>query len=104
MYTVPSGVDMINRSFTHCSFNFDIQKTNSATSASSNPKQVSAASAPIEQKKKATLKAKSKSVRKPGSEGHVLGGADYVELMMGGRRKAKEEAAKLPKDDDDVDM
>ena len=33
-----------------------------------------------------------------GSDGRVLGGADYVELMMGGRRKAKEEAMKLPRD------
>ncbi|KAH8085406.1 hypothetical protein BXZ70DRAFT_1011851 [Cristinia sonorae] len=60
-------------------------------------------SAPSDQKKKASLKAKTK-LRKPGSEGHVLGGADYVELMMGGRRKAREEAAKLPRDEDDVDM
>lgn len=28
-------------------------------------------------------------------EGGVLGGADYVSLMMGGRRKAKKEAQKL---------
>jgi len=38
----------------------------------------------------------------PGSTGsgkgkrYVLGGADYVELVMGTRRKAREEAAKLP--------
>jgi hypothetical protein len=30
--------------------------------------------------------------------GGLLGGADYVALMMGGRRKAREEAKKLPKD------
>ncbi|KAG8697337.1 hypothetical protein FRC09_007932 [Ceratobasidium sp. 395] len=29
-------------------------------------------------------------------EGHVLGGADYVTLMMGGRAKARQEALKLP--------
>ncbi|KAG8750237.1 hypothetical protein FRC11_010611 [Ceratobasidium sp. 423] len=35
-----------------------------------------------------------------GQGGHVLGGADYVTLMMGGRAKAREEALKLPVDDD----
>ncbi|ESK95784.1 hypothetical protein Moror_12396 [Moniliophthora roreri MCA 2997] len=51
-------------------------------------------------KKKANLKEKAKatatasqSKRKEG--GRVLGDVDYVSLMMGGRRKAKEEAAKL---------
>lgn len=34
------------------------------------------------------------------NEGPVLGGADYVTLMMGGRRKAREEAIKLPEDED----
>jgi len=29
---------------------------------------------------------------------HVLGGADYVDIMMGSRKKAREEAAKLPRD------
>jgi hypothetical protein len=58
-------------------------------------------SAPSEQKKKSGLKAKAYK-RKPDAEGHVLGGADYVELMMGSRRKAREEAAKLPKDPEDA--
>ncbi|TCD70744.1 hypothetical protein EIP91_001773 [Steccherinum ochraceum] len=72
----------------------------SSTSGSSLSKSATS-STPGEQKKKATLKAKTKApLRKPGSEGHVLGGADYVELMMGGRRKAREEASKLPKDED----
>ncbi|KAL9711292.1 hypothetical protein Ac2012v2_005832 [Leucoagaricus gongylophorus] len=31
-------------------------------------------------------------------EKRVLGGADYVTLMMGGRRKAQCEATKLPQD------
>ncbi|CAE6449347.1 unnamed protein product, partial [Rhizoctonia solani] len=35
-----------------------------------------------------------------GREGYVLGGADYVTLMMGGRAKAREEALKLPVDED----
>ncbi|KAL0575297.1 hypothetical protein V5O48_006674 [Marasmius crinis-equi] len=49
-------------------------------------------------KKKANLKEKSKATSQQSnrSEGeHVLGDVDYVSLMMGGRRKAKEEAAKL---------
>ncbi|KAG7088219.1 hypothetical protein E1B28_012236 [Marasmius oreades] len=49
-------------------------------------------------KKKTTLKEKSKagfqiSSKKDGE--NVLGDVDYVSLMMGGRRKAKEEALKL---------
>jgi hypothetical protein len=34
------------------------------------------------------------------SDGHVLGGADYVDLHMGSRRRAREEAAKLPQSQD----
>ncbi|THH19075.1 hypothetical protein EW146_g2020 [Bondarzewia mesenterica] len=49
-------------------------------------------------KRKAGLKDKT-GKRKPGLEGNVLGGADYVDLMMGGRQKARREAAKLPQDD-----
>jgi hypothetical protein len=45
------------------------------------------------------LKDKSGSKRKQGaSQGNVLGGADYVSLMMGGRKKARDEAEKLPKE------
>lgn len=51
-------------------------------------------------RRRADLKSKSKS--KPSSSKatgeHVLGGADYVTLLMGGRKKAAEEALKLPKD------
>ncbi|KAL0960982.1 hypothetical protein HGRIS_005979 [Hohenbuehelia grisea] len=51
-------------------------------------------------KKKATLKDKTKSKpSKTGSSDGVLGGADYVSLLMGGRRKAREEAEKLPRDE-----
>ena len=32
--------------------------------------------------------------------GHVLGGADYVDIMMGSRRREREEALKLPRDTD----
>ncbi|KAG2127875.1 hypothetical protein BD769DRAFT_1459726 [Suillus cothurnatus] len=50
-------------------------------------------------RKRADLKSKSKS--KPSSSKatgeHILGGADYVTLLMGGRKKAAEEALKLPK-------
>ncbi|KAI8978870.1 hypothetical protein BD414DRAFT_421486 [Trametes punicea] len=61
------------------------------------PKAVVAAPTPKEQKKHAGLKAKASKHKREG-DGPVLGGADYVELMLGSRRKAKEEAAKLPKD------
>ncbi|TFK24989.1 hypothetical protein FA15DRAFT_591588 [Coprinopsis marcescibilis] len=53
-------------------------------------------------KKKTTLKDKSSKSKSENREGPVLGGADYVALMMGGRRKAKAEAAKLPTDDSDM--
>ncbi|KAG1792946.1 uncharacterized protein HD556DRAFT_1444025 [Suillus plorans] len=52
--------------------------------------------------RRADLKSKSKSKSKPSSSKvtgeRVLGGADYVTLLMGGRKKAAEEALKLPKD------
>ncbi|KAK7690260.1 hypothetical protein QCA50_006915 [Cerrena zonata] len=53
--------------------------------------------APQEQKKKANLK--SKATKRKEGDGPVLGGADYVSLMMGSRKKARQEAAKLPKED-----
>ncbi|KAK7469073.1 hypothetical protein VKT23_003566 [Stygiomarasmius scandens] len=47
-------------------------------------------------KKKANLKEKAKQASSTRKEGdHVLGDVDYVSLMMGGRRKAKQEAEKL---------
>ncbi|KIM63365.1 hypothetical protein SCLCIDRAFT_117548 [Scleroderma citrinum Foug A] len=53
-------------------------------------------------KKRADLRSKVKSRGKSGSKGadggYVLGQADYVTLMMGGRRRVAEEALKLPKD------
>ncbi|KAN0087610.1 hypothetical protein V8E55_006231 [Tylopilus felleus] len=45
-------------------------------------------------KKRAGLKSKAKANKHEGD--HVLGGADYVTLQLGGRRKAAEEARKLP--------
>ncbi|KAJ7245003.1 hypothetical protein B0H12DRAFT_1128194 [Mycena haematopus] len=44
-------------------------------------------------KKKAGLKQKAASA----GTGDVLRSADYVSLMMGSRKKAREEAAKLPR-------
>lgn len=49
--------------------------------------------------KKASRKSKLGKGKGGKSEGPVLGGADYVTLMLGGRRKAEEEAKKLPRDD-----
>ncbi|KAJ7451544.1 hypothetical protein FB451DRAFT_1566075 [Mycena latifolia] len=49
-------------------------------------------------KKKAGLKQKVAAGKGAApSGGHVLGGVDYVNLMMGSRRQAREEAAKLPR-------
>ncbi|TDL22117.1 hypothetical protein BD410DRAFT_803635 [Rickenella mellea] len=48
-------------------------------------------------KRRTGLKGKAAAIRGSGGEGgHVLGGADYVDLMMGSRKKARAEAAKLP--------
>jgi len=61
--------------------------------ASSSHTQVQAA------KEKAGRKDKLKTKTAGKGEDGVLGGADYVSLMMGGRRKAREEARKLPNDE-----
>lgn len=51
-------------------------------------------------KKKATLKEKTTKGRSAGSaKDGVLGGADYVTLMMGSRKKARQEAQKLSRGD-----
>lgn len=48
-------------------------------------------------KKRAGLKSKAKARSgTEGTQGDILGGADYVTLLLGGRRKAAEEATKLP--------
>ncbi|KAG6878504.1 hypothetical protein C0993_005433 [Termitomyces sp. T159_Od127] len=63
--------------------------TTAAPSASTPQTQVQAA------KKKANLKGKTAKSNSGSSGKGLLGGADYVDLMMGGRRKAKLEAQKL---------
>ncbi|PCH43936.1 hypothetical protein WOLCODRAFT_75229 [Wolfiporia cocos MD-104 SS10] len=75
--------------------------TNSSISAVQPAAKTPAAnvSAVQEQKRRTGLKAKATKRKKDGVEGPVLDGADYVDLMLGGRRKALEEAAKLPKED-----
>jgi hypothetical protein len=51
-------------------------------------------------KTKLSLKGKkgklARSSSSSGSMGGVLGGADYVDIMMGSRRREREEARKLP--------
>lgn len=48
--------------------------------------------------KRASRQSKATIIKGKKGEGHVLGGADYVTLMMSGRRKAQDEATKLPQD------
>ncbi|KZT27369.1 hypothetical protein NEOLEDRAFT_1176793 [Neolentinus lepideus HHB14362 ss-1] len=64
-----------------------------STTSKPDPAAVAASSS-----RKANLKGK--TGKRNNNEGHVLGGADYVDLMMGGRRRARAEAAKLPQDED----
>ncbi|KAI0820460.1 hypothetical protein BC628DRAFT_1330340 [Trametes gibbosa] len=84
------------------------KKTTSGSGPSSSahtpaPKPTKAAT-PAEQKKRAGLKEKAGKHRRSGDDaGPVLGGADYVELMLGGRRRARAEAAKLPREVDPED-
>ncbi|KAG2112305.1 uncharacterized protein F5147DRAFT_684586 [Suillus discolor] len=89
-----------------------IKKKTTASSASHpSPGSLSAANTPNAPvvsshvqaaRKRADLKSKSKSKSKPPSSKltgeRVLGDADYVTLLMGGRKKAAKEALKLPKD------
>jgi len=75
---------------------------------------VAAASAAKKVKLKGNIKkrAKLRSMRSSsttrmstGGHHHVLGGADYVDIMMGSRRREREEALKLPRDtDNDVQV
>ncbi|KAJ7432767.1 hypothetical protein B0H11DRAFT_1889717 [Mycena galericulata] len=49
-------------------------------------------------RKKAGLKHKAASKGNASGTPVLAGGADYVTLMMGSRKKAREEAAKMPRD------
>ncbi|KAI9465447.1 hypothetical protein BJY52DRAFT_582234 [Lactarius psammicola] len=49
-------------------------------------------------KKPGTRKGRAKRPR-PSGAGPVLGGADYVDIMFGSRRREREEAQKLPRND-----
>ncbi|KAF4617593.1 hypothetical protein D9613_005952 [Agrocybe pediades] len=77
------------------------KKVKSSTSSSANQNTSAAASSSrnqVEQaKKKSNLKAKSKGSST--SEKGVLGGADYLAILHGSRKRAMEEAKKLPRDD-----
>ncbi|KZV67090.1 hypothetical protein PENSPDRAFT_755194 [Peniophora sp. CONT] len=72
------------------------------TSAPSSKSKIKAPESAVElARKQAGLKAKAAAYkRKPGSEGPVLGGADYVGAMFGGRRRARVEAEKMPLDEE----
>ncbi|KIK94051.1 hypothetical protein PAXRUDRAFT_828386 [Paxillus rubicundulus Ve08.2h10] len=89
-------------------FHKRIKKTGTSSNTQSRPatqetkKKPSPNAAPSVQsaKKRADLKSKVKArpTTKSVDGEHVLGGADYVTLLLGGRRKAAEEALKLPKE------
>lgn len=72
-----------------------VKKIASSSSGGTAPTSTSAQGHAQTAKKRATLKEKGKRPNQR-QDGPVLGGADYVSLMMGGRRKATEEARKLP--------
>ncbi|KDR82880.1 hypothetical protein GALMADRAFT_238513 [Galerina marginata CBS 339.88] len=77
-------------------------KSSSSTTASLPTAAASSSRSQVQPaKKRSTLKAKANDNDKgsAGSEKGVLGGADYLSLLMGSRKKAEEEAKKLPRDD-----
>jgi hypothetical protein len=80
------------------------------TTTTTTTKPAPAATAVASAARKAKLKGKgrraparrsssSTSVSASAGGGHVLGGADYVDIMMGSRRREREEAQKLPRDE-----
>ncbi|VDC02378.1 unnamed protein product [Peniophora sp. CBMAI 1063] len=76
-------------------------KNSTSAAPTSKPKTKATESAVELARKQAGLKAKAAAYkRKPGAEGPVLGGADYVSAMFGGRRRVREEAEKMPLDDE----
>lgn len=75
------------------------KKLKSGTSAAISTSIASSSQIQVESaKKRSSLKKGKKTKVLANSERGVLGEADYVSLMMGGRRKAREEARKLPQD------
>jgi hypothetical protein len=71
-------------------------KSSSSVSTLTSTSAQQAAIAQVQQaKKKAGLKSRA-GQEKQNVDGPILGGADYVDLMMGSRRKARVEAEKLP--------
>ncbi|KAF9483519.1 hypothetical protein BDN70DRAFT_827540 [Pholiota conissans] len=78
------------------------KKLKSSSSIAANTSNVTATSSRTQiesAKKRSTLKQKSGSGFTKSGNGPILGGADYVSLLMGSRRKVREEAKKLPQDD-----
>jgi hypothetical protein len=72
------------------------KKTTSTSGSSSNPAASGKGAPAFASTKKAAVITKAKVKGRGGMDGHVLGNADYLTLAMGGRRKAKQEAGKLP--------
>ena len=62
--------------------------------------QAAASAAKKAKLKKGNKRAKLRSSSSSTGGHHVLGGADYVDIMMGSRRREREEAMKLPRDTD----
>lgn len=77
------------------------KKLKSSSSTSGNPSTTLASSRSqvATAKKRSTLKQKSGKSDASTTNKNVLGGADYVSLLMGSRQKVREEALKLPQDD-----
>ncbi|KIM43186.1 hypothetical protein M413DRAFT_69535 [Hebeloma cylindrosporum] len=75
------------------------KKLKSGTSTAISTPIASSSQVQVESAKKRSLLRKGKKTQaSANSEKPILGDADYVSLMMGGRRKAREEARKLPQD------
>ncbi|KAF9556731.1 hypothetical protein CPC08DRAFT_725544 [Agrocybe pediades] len=75
------------------------KKVKSSTSSSANQNTSAAASSSRNQVEQAKKKSKAKSKGSSTSEKGVLGGADYLAILHGSRKRAMEEAKKLPRDD-----
>ncbi|KAF7314555.1 hypothetical protein MKEN_00928800 [Mycena kentingensis (nom. inval.)] len=75
------------------------KRTKKTASSASKPLPAVVAAPPQAQAQAAKKKASHKQKRKnTGTSGPILGGADYLTIMSGSRRRAREEAAKLPPD------